>query len=701
MGGRSQAGLPEAERLASAPGQEPGTPGAGQPGAGQVVPLIPGRAAPARAPAAPLTAPQRSQTLASLLKTEGWNAMAEALKEHGASREEIATARLEYDKGGDWDPFRDALRWVQTCLRGESEARSALGAAVTLLQARLPEAPPLSTYPLATLPAEPSRWTTLPENAGGGHALLWRDASGMMRAAMPNPMSFDAIMALRDAGRLKPAEKLWVMALAAPLEAGHATGTSSAAVGGAGEGRARLLGILWDARRAEGVSDVHLFVPPAAGGGRRRYAKLEYRAFGQIVQRLADVPIDEYLEIQAALLSMAGRTAGDTEYATFDKQIEIPAEKGTGFNARLSMVPYHHNPGPVFYSTSIRLLGGAASRSLTLDQVLNENDRPRMRSLLSVDSGLVLVSGPTGSGKSTFLAALLGEMYRYRKGRRLISVEDPIELEIPGARQLEVQDRQGLTFAQIMRSLLRQDPDVVFVGEIRDEVVAGIAVQMAMAGQTVFATIHASFATTCAKRMVTLGASAEDLSIVLRASSSQRLFTGCCATCQPKRPLTESGLPGADVLATELKTLTVDVAGAEMGLGKLPDLVIEATDPDPDCPACKGRPAPRRLVVEDLRWEDLSEGGPHLPDVRWYDEALRKGGLVPIWFRAAALLLKGEISLSAFLDFCDLKPPRRNRISDESRALLGWRMLVESGLATSEAAPADARTAIQRHLGQA
>ncbi|HXI99019.1 MAG TPA: GspE/PulE family protein, partial [Gemmatimonadaceae bacterium] len=159
------------------------------------------------------------------------------------------------------------------------------------------------------------------------------------------------------------------------------------------------------------------------------------------------------------------------------------AINGARVDLRVSTLPASHGEKVV-----IRILDSRAAlrsvESLGLDPV----DGPRMQKLLDVREGLILVTGPTGSGKTTTLYAAL-RLLQHR-GVNIITVEDPVEYRIPGIVQVQIHEKAGLTFASALRSVLRQDPDVVLIGEIRDRETAAIAIQASLTGHLVFATLH-------------------------------------------------------------------------------------------------------------------------------------------------------------------------------------------------------------------
>jgi general secretion pathway protein E len=146
--------------------------------------------------------------------------------------------------------------------------------------------------------------------------------------------------------------------------------------------------------------------------------------------------------------------------------------------------------------------------------------------------GFIVVSGPTGSGKTTTLYGSIGELDR--SSRNICSVEDPIEGRLPGVTQTQVSPRAGLTFPVALRSLVRQDPDVIMIGEMRDSETAAVGVAAALAGQTVFATVHSNDAARTIDRLVEFGVARRSLAAALTCVVAQRLVRRLCPHCRQR-----------------------------------------------------------------------------------------------------------------------------------------------------------------------
>jgi general secretion pathway protein E len=189
---------------------------------------------------------------------------------------------------------------------------------------------------------------------------------------------------------------------------------------------------------------------------------------------------------------------------------------------------------PTLYGESVVLrLLDRGGRPVGLDELgLAPDDMATVRTMAERPHGIVLATGPTGSGKTTSLYAALG--LRRAGAEKIITVEDPVEYHLDGVTQVQVNARGGMTFATALRSILRQDPDVLMVGEMRDTETAQIAVQAAMTGHLVFSTLHTNDAISALPRLVDLGVEAYMVSAALEAILAQRLVRRICPECRER-----------------------------------------------------------------------------------------------------------------------------------------------------------------------
>jgi general secretion pathway protein E len=200
-------------------------------------------------------------------------------------------------------------------------------------------------------------------------------------------------------------------------------------------------------------------------------------------------------------------------------------------DVRVSTLPTLHGESVV-----LRLLDKEAGRFDLTDLGMAEDTLQVFHAIVSKPHGIVLSTGPTGSGKTTTLYAAVD---RIRTGReKIITVEDPVEYELPGVPQVPVNEKVGLTFANALRALLRQDPDIMLVGEIRDEETADIATHAALTGHLVLSTLHTNDAATALTRLVDLGIEPYLVASTVEAVLAQRLVRRICESCRKPVKLT-------------------------------------------------------------------------------------------------------------------------------------------------------------------
>jgi len=198
--------------------------------------------------------------------------------------------------------------------------------------------------------------------------------------------------------------------------------------------------------------------------------------------------------------------------------------KNRSIDIRLSTMPVQWGESVV-----MRLLD-QSEESLDLDSVgMPERILKRFRHFIHQPHGLILVTGPTGSGKTTTLYGALSELNESTK--KIISAEDPVEYRLPRIQQCQVNNKIGLSFASVLRSALRQDPDIVMIGEMRDQETAEIALRSAMTGHLVFSTLHTNSAAGSAARLLDMGAEGFLVATALSAVMAQRLIRKLCESC--------------------------------------------------------------------------------------------------------------------------------------------------------------------------
>jgi general secretion pathway protein E len=207
----------------------------------------------------------------------------------------------------------------------------------------------------------------------------------------------------------------------------------------------------------------------------------------------------------------------------------------TDIDIRVAIMPMQHGETAV-----IRIL--PKDRGLLVVEKLGFSppDEDKLRRLLKLPHGMIVVTGPTGSGKTTTLATVLSILNE--PIRKILTIEDPVEYEIPGVNQSQVKPAIGLTFAAALRSFVRQDPDVIMVGEVRDSETAHVAVHAALTGHLVLTTLHTETAAAAVPRLLDLGVEGYLLRSVLRAVIAQRLVRQLCERCKSPRTLDDADL---------------------------------------------------------------------------------------------------------------------------------------------------------------
>jgi general secretion pathway protein E len=208
---------------------------------------------------------------------------------------------------------------------------------------------------------------------------------------------------------------------------------------------------------------------------------------------------------------------------------------GAEIDLRIATMPTMHGESAV-----IRLLR-KGSGLVALEQIgLSTRDEAVLRATLQAPFGMIIVTGPTGSGKTTTLAASLAAINEPH--RKILTVEDPVEYQLPGVNQTQVQPAIGLTFASAMRSFLRQDPDIIMVGEMRDAETAHIGVHAALTGHLVLTTLHTNTAAGAITRLIDMGVESFLLASSVRAIVGQRLVRMLCLECKQQRRLVPGDL---------------------------------------------------------------------------------------------------------------------------------------------------------------
>lgn len=278
----------------------------------------------------------------------------------------------------------------------------------------------------------------------------------------------------------------------------------------------RCVDAVLTAARHAGASDIH-FQPTGDG------LDLKFRVDGVLISA-ASFSLQFATNIIARLKVLSGLLTYHTDRPQ-EGRIRAPQDDG---EMRVCTFPTLHGERAV-----VRLFGGASSFQLLNDLGLPEDVLQSLRRLLAETSGAILVSGPAGSGKTTTTYACLREISRSGGVRNLVSMEDPIEVAVEGVAQSQVDPRVGLDLADGLRFLMRQDPEVIMVGEIRDFAAAETALQASLTGHLVLSTFHAGSAAETVGRLLDMGIEPYVLRSGLLAILNQRLLRRLCSCAKP------------------------------------------------------------------------------------------------------------------------------------------------------------------------
>jgi type II secretory ATPase GspE/PulE/Tfp pilus assembly ATPase PilB-like protein len=267
--------------------------------------------------------------------------------------------------------------------------------------------------------------------------------------------------------------------------------------------------------------------------------------------------------------------------------------------------------------------------------------REKLHSLVTQPHGLFIVCGPTGAGKSTTLYACLSEIDRFQKN--VITVENPVEYHIENVTQIEVNPKAGKTFASELRSILRQDPDVIYIGEIRDQETAEIACQAAQTGHMVFTTLHANDTVTALARLIDLGVQPFLVGSSITAILGQRLIRILCNKCKVRYKPNPEMLRKANLPSDKIKHFY-----------RPPDPNAEEGGNGERCPRCKGtgyfgRTGVFEMLVITDRMRDMIRENPNLNSIK--QEAV-KNGMQYLQEDGLRQVIEGKTSIQELLRVC-------------------------------------------------
>lgn len=358
-----------------------------------------------------------------------------------------------------------------------------------------------------------------------------------------------------------------------------------------------------------GASDIH--IEPRVNN-----ADVRYRIDGRL-QKVREIPGPLLRMVVARIKIMAELDIANHRQPQ-DGRIEIR-------NGRRSM-DLRVNVLPTLYGSRVvmRVLDRAVALK-SLDQLgFSEFNAQLFRNMILRPHGMIIVTGPTGSGKTTTLYAAINEIKDVETN--IMTCEDPVEYDLAGINQSQVNEKAGLTFAAQLRAILRQDPDVVLVGEIRDKETAETAIKAAMTGHLVFSTLHANDAPSSVPRLLDMGVEPYLLSTSLVGIVAQRLLRTLCPDCKQQGAVADS-----------------DKGFVEAALGYIPDHVWTPVG----CPRCTNTGYRGRVGVHELL--PVTEEVQHMISARETTEHIRHAaepyGYHPMSFDAMQRVLAGQTSI--------------------------------------------------------
>jgi type II secretory ATPase GspE/PulE/Tfp pilus assembly ATPase PilB-like protein/ActR/RegA family two-component response regulator len=365
---------------------------------------------------------------------------------------------------------------------------------------------------------------------------------------------------------------------------------------------------------AEGIqsraSDIHL--EPEESGVAVRYRIDGVLRQVMVLPKPAGVPLVSRIKIMAQL-DIADRLRPQ------DGRARV-AVSGNRVDLRISTLPASQGEKVV-----IRILDQRAT-ILSLDSLgLLPDEMERIQELLQAREGIVLVTGPTGSGKTTTLYSMLRAVQG--RGVNIVTVEDPVEYRLQGIVQVQVNEKAGLTFPSALRSILRQDPDVILVGEIRDKETANIAIQASLTGHLVLSTLHTNDAASSVTRLVDIGIESYKIAAALKGVVAQRLMRRLCPSC---RELSVGQVP------ERLRRYFPDQGTLYRAVG---------------CDECSMTGYRGRLAIEEVlnATEEVERRIAGNESVERINDAAREGGMRSLWESGVQHVRQGETTLDELL----------------------------------------------------
>ena len=292
---------------------------------------------------------------------------------------------------------------------------------------------------------------------------------------------------------------------------------------------------LFEAFKA-GASDIH--IEPL-----ERDLRIRYRIDG-VLHDVEHHPKKLHNAVISRIKIMTGKMNIDDKRTPQDGRIEVNVG-GKRLDLRVSTIPSNHGESVV-----MRILDKESLKLGLSDLGFFSDDEEAFNNLIALPDGIILVTGPTGSGKTTTLYACLNTINKPDK--KIITVEDPVEYELNGINQVMVKEAIGMTFAAALRSMLRQAPNIIMIGEIRDNETAQIAINASLTGHLVFSTLHTNDAPSAIARLVNIGIKPFLVASALRAIVAQRLVRKLCAECKKSGMMTEKEMRALNLSIDQL-----------------------------------------------------------------------------------------------------------------------------------------------------
>jgi type II secretory ATPase GspE/PulE/Tfp pilus assembly ATPase PilB-like protein len=381
------------------------------------------------------------------------------------------------------------------------------------------------------------------------------------------------------------------------------------------------------------VSDIH--IEP----GNEKF-KVRFRIDG-VLQEIAALPMGDFLSILNEIKVMSGFNTEAREAAVQDGRFSIKTEnengeiEGDGVDVRVSIILGGY--GDIIV---MRLLSQAAG-ALEFDSLeINPINFKKLKEEVQKPNGIIINTGPTGSGKTTTLYTIIDHLNQPEV--KIITVEDPIEYQMEGIIQTQINDKENYTFALAMRSLLRQNPDIMMIGEIRDDETANIAYQAALTGHLVLSTMHTNSAAGSIQRLTNMRIDLSDIVNGTNCFMAQRLVRKLCPECKKKRPIKKEEAELINKVLAGIKIKDVNVEwNSEEGL-------YEAVG----CPKCHGVGYSGRLAVTEIlqmkkEMENFLMDHPTVTEIE--EEAIKNGGMLSLLQDGVLMIVEGKTTLEEII----------------------------------------------------